>query len=403
MQKVLLDNGLVLAIERFPGGTTGLDFSIGYGPVFEKKSEAGIAHFLEHVFLSGSRKFGRKKPFDLIEGKGGELNAFTSMEETHFYCRILSRDFSLPAAVFGECFDDFSFGEKHVETEKKIILNEIREVKDHPVKRLFDEFTEIALEPPFNRNIIGAEKTVSKITASKLEKCLRKNYLSKNSVFGIATSLSAGEVAGKIEDSFSFRRGKMKTRRPIKPKPKAAERESRAKTEQAHCCLGFPVMPAGHEDYFAMELIECYLGGGISSRLMQEIREKRGLSYQVSAYLDVEKTHGTFAVYFSTKPEKIKEAKGLVLAEFEKLRKKELSAAVLGRVKSQVIGSKTLELENSFNKARIAAECLRYGWHSPEQFLEKIKAVSAADIRRISMQYLQTEEYAFAKLLPLEK
>ncbi|MCX6802376.1 MAG: pitrilysin family protein [Candidatus Diapherotrites archaeon] len=316
MQKVLLENRLVLAIEPFPGKTAGLDFCVNYGPVFEKKSEAGIGHFLEHVFLSGSKKLGRKKPFDLIEGKGGELNAFTSVEETHYYNRIQNADFALPIRVFGECFNDFFFGEKHVETEKKIILNEIREVKDHPVKRLFEEFTEIALEPPFNRSILGTEKTVGGITPKKLGKCLRKNYLSKNCVFGISTSLPEPQITAEIESAFSFRPGRKKTAKQKPMKPKAVERESRTKAEQAHCCLGFPVMAAGHEDYFAMELIECYLGGGISSRLLQEIREKRGLSYQVSAYLDVEKTHGAFAVYFSTKPEKIKEAKGLVLKEF---------------------------------------------------------------------------------------
>ncbi|MEM0360239.1 MAG: pitrilysin family protein [Candidatus Diapherotrites archaeon] len=400
MKTVLLDNGLTLALVHFPGSTAGFDFCANYGPAFEGKKEAGIGHFLEHVFLSGSRKYGRKKPFSLVEGRGGELNAFTSMEETHFYSRVRCADFSLPAKIFGACFNDFSFKEKHVATEKKIILNEIKEVKDHPVKRLFDEFWEIALPKPFNRSILGTEKTVSKITPAMLERCLKKNYFSQNCVFGIATSLPEKKILGEIGSAFSFRAGRTKKIKAKAGWRKARERESIAKTEQAHCCLGFPVMPANSEPYFAMTLIDCYLGGGISSKLMQEIREKRGLSYQVATYLDVEKAHGVFAVYFSTKPEKVNEAKKLVLKEFERLQSKKLGSQVLSKLKNQVIGSKSLELENSYNNARLAVECLLYGWGSPEQFIEKIKAVSAEEIKQVARDFLQTEEYAFAKLLP---
>lgn len=403
MQPICLENGLTLVIGFFPGKSTGIDFCINYGSAFERRGEAGIAHFLEHVFFSGSKKLGRKKPFELIEGRGGELNAFTSKEETHYYSRIQNKEFNAPLRVLGECFNNGFFEKRSVEIEKKIILNEIRELTDNPVKRLFDEFIEICLQPPYNKRTIGTKKSVKAIDSTRLRKCLKKNYCSKNCVLGIATSLKEEKIIKEVEESFMPRKGRRKTLKESPPKPRAVERESKAKTEQAHCCLGFPVMNACHKDYLTLELIEVYLGGGLSSKLVQEIREKRGLSYAVSANLNAEKTHGLFTVYFSTEPEKVEMVKKLVLKEFKKLQEREISNRILSKIKKQLIGSKALEQESSFNSAKSFVESWLYGAGPFDQIIKRIGKIKPRDIKRVSREFLQTEEFAFASLLPLKK
>jgi len=403
MKALRLDNGLNLVLGRYPGKSTGMDLCFNYGSAFEKKGEAGLAHFLEHVFFSGSRKLGKKKPFELVEGAGGELNAFTSKEETHYFSRVQSREFKVPVRVLGECFNDGFFLKKDTGLEKRIILNEIREAWDNPVRKLFDEFIEICLPLPHGRRTIGSEKTVKAISHTKLRRRLKENYSSRNAVIGIASSLPEKEIREGLESAFDLRKGKGNSLKEKKAKPAKAERESTGKTEQAHNCLGFQVMNACHRDFVVLELVEAYLGGGLSSRLVQEIREKRGLSYAVHTHLNAEKSHGVFAVYFSTSPEKAGKAKQIVLRELNALQKREVKRMALARAKKKLIGSKALELENSFYSAKALVEASQYGWPGPEGLAERIRKTTAADIKRVSREFLQPEEYAFASLLPQGK
>ncbi len=400
MECLCLDNGLTLVIGYYPGHSSGIDLCFNYGSAFEKSSEAGIAHFLEHIFFSGSKKLGRKKSLELVESAGGELNAFTSREETHYYSRIHNKEFIRPLMVFSECFNDGYFRDADVELEKKIVLNEIRETRDNPVKRLFDEFMEVSMGKTFGRRTIGSEKTVQSINRSKLEKCLKKNYYSKNLTIGIASSLSEEKLAREIGNRFVARAGKPVKLKGKPPKPKHREKLIRAKTEQAHCCLGFPVMDARHKDWLAAQLINEYLGGGLSARLPREIREKRGLSYAVSSFLDSEKNHGVFAVYFSTAESKIKKAKGLVLKELSALQEKKLSSRTLKQTKSRFLGHLTLETENSFNSAKRLVEAYVYNQPNIEQLPSALKSISPNDVKRVAQEFLQTEQYAFTALLP---
>lgn len=402
MRTLSLDNGLTLVLDKYPGKSTGLDLCFNFGSAFEKREEAGIAHFLEHMFFSGS-KLGKRKPFEKVEGKGGELNASTSKEETHYHSRIQNNEAETPVEVLAKCFNEGHFKEKEVELEKQIILNEIRQARDHPVRRLFDEFIEICLPAPFGRRTIGLEKTVKKITASKLEKRLRKNYLSQSTVLGIVTSLNEEKIVNLIEENFNQRKGRKALLKEKKIKPKSVERKSTVETQQAHCCLGFPVMNALHKDYYLMELIEAYLGGGLSSRLVQEIREKRGLSYSVNTYLDSERAHGVFLVYFSTAPQKVRRVKKIVIKEFESLQRKELEKSVLKRAKKNLIGSKILDLENSFKSAQDIVHAHLYNKGSFEDRMQKIKKATAKNVKKTAKEFLQTEEFAFASLFPPKK
>jgi len=400
MKCLHLDNGITLVLGSYPGYSSGIDLCFNYGSAFEKPSEAGIAHFLEHIFFSGSKKLGRKKSLELVEGAGGELNAFTSREETHYYSRIHNKEFTRPLRVFSECFNDGFFRDADVELEKKIVLNEIRETRDNPVKRLFDEFMEVSMGKTFGRQTIGSEKTVQRFNGSKLEKCLKKNYYSKNLTIGIASSLSEEKLVREVSNRFIARPGKPAKLKGKPPKPKHKEKLIRAKTEQAHCCLGFPVMDARHKSWLIAQLINEYLGGGLSARLPREIREKRGLSYAVSTFLDSEKNHGVFAVYFSTTESKIKKAKTLVLKELSALQEKKLSLRTLKQTKSRLLGHVAIETENSFNSAKRLVEAHTYNQPNIEQLPNALKSISPWDIKRVAQEFLQIEEYTFTALLP---
>jgi len=399
MNSFKLENGLTVLINNYPGQSTGIDFCFNFGSVYEKDREAGIAHFLEHLFFSAS-KMGKKKPFQLVESAGGELNAFTSKEETHYYSRIRSVDIGKPIKVFSDCFNEGQFKEEDVELEKKIILNEIREARDNPVKRLFDEFTEDCMGKTFGRRTIGSEKTVSAITPKNLENCMKKNYFNKNAIIGISSSLTQKEALKESEGKFTERKGSKEKIKGKQAKAKKKQRIIRGKTEQAHCCLGFPVINAHHKDYIILQLIEDYLGGGLSSRLPQEIREKRGLSYAVSSFIDCQKNHGMFGIYFSTSENKMEKAKKLAVKELERIQERKLSSAELKRTKSRFLGQKAIENENSFRAAKDLVDTKIYGSPEPVELEQKIKQITTKEILDAARTHLQSKNYTFTALAP---
>lgn len=400
MERLRLSNGFTLLVGQYNGQTSGIDLCFNYGSAFEKPSDAGIAHFLEHMFFSASKKLGRKKAFEVVEKAGGELNAFTSKEETHYYSRIQNNAFSKPLGVLAECFNDGFFREKDIALEKKIVLNEIRESYDDPVRRLFDEFLEICLEHPYNRRTIGSKETVSRLSAQKLRSCLKENYSSSNGIIGVATSLNKEKVIHELETRFSERKGHRHELKPKPVRPRAAEHISLTKIEQAHCCLGFPVMNAPHKDSLVMELIDEYLGGGLSARLPREIREKRGLSYAVSTWLNSEKSHGVFGVYFSANKKRVSIAKKLILKEFGRLQNKMLGKSTVIELKQKMLGRKALEFENSFQMSKALVETELYGRPDPQELNKEILRITPEDIQRVAREFLQTEEFTFACLKP---
>ena len=395
-----LKNGLTLITNRFPGKTTGIDFAVNYGSVFEKPEQAGAAHFLEHLFFSCSRRFGRRKPFEIIEGSGGDLNAFTSREETHYYSRIQSSEFGKALGIFSECFNDALIRKSDTETERKIILNEIKESMDNPVRRVYCDFVAVCLDMPFGRKVIGSEKTVSRTSQAGLSKLLKANYPTKNCVMGIASGLPEQDIINLVQKSFHARKGKKNKPKPSNAKPNGREKIARAKTQQAHCCYGYPAIPAGHKNYFALELISTYLGDGLSSRLVQEIREKRGLSYAVNSAALCEKNHGLFMTYFSSEPGKIDKIRKIISREIAAIREKGIAPGALKQAKTQLIGSRALELENSFYSAKAGVDAFMYGHGTPGQEAGKIMSVKKREIIETANELFPAEKESFAALLP---
>jgi len=400
VKRVVLANGLTLLFEPTVQKSSAIDIAVRFGSAFEPKEKAGIAHFIEHMFFTGTPSRNRKQVFQEIEGVGGELNAFTLRQSTHYYSKLLGRHFFKAVNVLNDCFDSCLFSSNELKLERKIILNEIRDSIDRPLRFVVDEFLADCLPQDIGRRIIGSMESVKAISREDLIEWFEKAYAAENTVIGI----TANEDPERLIEEFLVLGGKRKRRLAKKEfpklKPELKRREIERKTEQAHLCLGFPVMTARDEQFYAFALVEALLGGGISSRLVQEIREKKGLSYMVQTLFEVESDYGFFLMYAAAKPSRVEEIERIALQEFEKIAKGDFTEKELQRAKNYVEGKAILAMENSENRARWLVNTELFGWKDFDEWIKRIKSVSVEEVRSTAEKYLDSSAYVLTVLKP---
>ncbi len=399
-ERFALKSGLTVLFEPAEQESSAIDIAVGFGSALEPRGKAGIAHFIEHMFFTGTPERSRKSVFQAIEEVGGEMNAFTSRQGTHYYSRILGRHFSRSLDVMLGCYNSCLFEEKELELERRIILNEIRDAIDRPSRFVVDEFLRDCLPAEMGRRVIGTKESVSSISREDLLGQFRTAYNPNNTVVGITAKGNASEAVEKISTLGEGRKGRRVEKKIREAKPKLKRREIERKTEQAHICIGFPVMNARSRDYPAFEIIDALLGGGISSRLVQEIREKRGLSYAVQTLFQAEMDYGFFLVYAAAKPRRVREIEEIALREFERIGQGVLTEKELERGKNYVEGREILARENSEDRARWLTQAELFGWQDFDEWMKRIRQVSAEQVRETAEKYLNTSEYVLTSLRP---
>jgi len=305
-----LDNGITVIFEKRKIPVVVLASSVKFGAQFEDKNIKGISHFIEHLVFKGTKKRSVVEIPKEIEGKGGILNAFTGEEITCYWNKLPKKYFGLGADISRDLVLNPVFEKIALERERKVILEEIKMYHDNPSSYIIEKVKENLYEKPFNMSIAGDIGTVKKLSREKVIKLFNSIYSTNNFIFSVVGNTSWSAV---LEEAKKF----PKKNRKIKPIPIITRNkesiEKRKGIDQAHEVLGFHMPKLNEKNRYAAEIFDSVLGGGMSSRLFQEVREKRGLCYAIKSNLEQSKDYSYELIYVGTVKEKVNEIKKIVL------------------------------------------------------------------------------------------
>jgi predicted Zn-dependent peptidase len=400
VKRTVLPSGLRIITEAITTTRSiSLGVWVGIGSRDEAPGMSGASHFLEHLLFKGTHKRTALQISAEIEAVGGETNAFTTKEYTCYYARVLDDDLALAVDVMVDAVADSVLDPADVETERGVILEEIAMHEDEPGDEVHDIFTEAIFgDHPLGRLISGTEESITPMTRTQINGFYRRRYTAPNIVVAAAGNLDHATVvrlvrkalAGTPLDSASAPPSppRLGSKRVRTQKPHTVVRNR--DTEQAHVVLGGVGIGRLDERRFALGVLNNVLGGGMSSRLFQEIREKRGLAYSVYSYASQYADAGVFGVYAGCAPGKIEEVLDLTRAELAAVAADGLNAEEVARGKGMVKGAYVLGLEDTGSRmSRLAKSELHYGeLMSVDDLLARVDAVTEEEVRQVARDLL---------------
>jgi predicted Zn-dependent peptidase len=373
-----------------PSITMAIMFKVGSR--YETDQEAGVSHFLEHMFFKGSAKYaGAKEIAEAIEGVGGVLNAATDKELTMFWARVPRTKASLAVDVLGDMLFQPLLDPRELEKERLVVLEELRMYLDSPQDYVHSLFEQIAWpNHPLGREVGGTETSVRGLSREDLARYLEEHYLLRNMVVTIAGPVGAEEAIGLIEPYLRPRgNGTAPKFLPSSAnglKPNVLIKQK--KTEQAHLCLGVHAPSYMDKDRHVIDILNCVLGEGMSSRLFLEVREKLGLAYDVHSYVNKMFDTGVLGVYAGTEPRQAARAVGAIVRELRRLCEEPVSEPELTKAREFYKGRLLLQMESTNSVATWygGQEALTDRIEDVEQTVAEIDAVTADDVMRIARE-----------------
>lgn len=387
----VLSNGLRVVTDDIQHvETVSLGAWFGVGARYEDISVNGISHVLEHMAFKGTKSRSALQIAETIENVGGYLNAYTSKETTAYYARLLKEHAHLGIDILSDILQNSLFNEQELQKELQVILQEIGQTQDTPDEIVFDYFQETCFEnQPMGRSILGPAATVSQFKNNQVSHYMATHYSTQNMVFAAAGKINHDDFVKDVEKAFSS----FKTDNHIekeKARYTGGDFRLNKELEQVHVVIGFEGVGFGHDDYYNQMLSSIILGGGMSSRLFQEIREKRGLVYTVSAFASPYSDTGIFGIYAGTGEEHVKELLPLSLQELSKMLS-DVKDIELDRSKAQLKASLMMGLESTSNRCeRIANQMLTYNrFIETEEIIQKINDVSVQSIQNYMHKLLK--------------
>ncbi|MBI3995098.1 MAG: insulinase family protein [Nitrospirae bacterium] len=406
--KEVLDNGIRVVTEEIPFvKSASLGIWVEVGSRDEAAAEAGLSHFAEHMFFKGTVRRSARQIAQEMDGLGGELNAFTSRETTAFYAKVV--DEHLPRAVnlLSDLFRHSVFNPVEIEREKKVVLEEIKMVEDDPEDLVHDLHTEnVWRGNPIGRPILGEVKIIRGITRRKILDYLSRKYRPGRIVISAAGRFNRSALIKQLNRAFrTFGGASIRDRPEHSPSPTASGRlvVRRKKLEQAHLCLGLPGLPFTHHDRYGVYALNTLLGGGMSSRLFQEVREKRGLVYSIYSHFAGFKDAGMLTVYAACSPKVVRQVLDITIRELRRLRERGVRNDELRRAVDQMKGGTLLSLESTNSRmSRLARDEIFFGrFFTLEETLGEINKVSKEQIRRLTDRLLDTRNLSLTVLGPV--
>ncbi|HHV64417.1 MAG TPA: insulinase family protein [Peptococcaceae bacterium] len=385
-QKHVLPNGVrVLTEEIDHVRSVAIGVWVGAGSRNETEGYEGISHFIEHMFFKGTKNRTAKQLAETLEAVGGQLNAFTTKEFTCYFARVLDEDISLAIDVLSDMFFNSTFETKEIEKEKNVVIEEIKMYQDTPDELIHDLFSQYVWnDHPLGKPILGVEESINSLTREKILAYLETRYTPDQVVIAVAGKLNHEDIINALAGFGDFKRER---KIPATGKPQARVfRSSMSKdTEQMHLIVGVPGLGQDDEDMYALHIINSILGGGLSSRLFQEIREQRGLAYSVYSYHSTYADTGLFAVYAGTNPAKTEEVIKCILHEMNKIKSQGITEEELTKTKAQIKGNLLLGLESvSSRMNRLGKTELTFGRvKTAEEAVQELEKVTLQDIKRV--------------------
>lgn len=390
--KTKLENGVTVLFEKRQLPITSIMYSSRFGSAYEQASLKGIAHVIEHMLFKGTRKRSQKDISGTIEKVGGIIDAFTAQQQITFWAKLPSKHADLGFEILSDILINPLFDAKELNKEKNVILEEQKKWHDIPENYLFIKIKEALYKKPFGLSPFGSEQTLKWINCESLLKIHKKNLSD-----GIVTVVGKGdfdEILFQIKDKFIMKK-EVKQKMLEIPKTNKNIIEKRGGLDQIHLSIAMHMPSLCDRNRYAPEVISTILGGGMSSVLWQEIREKRGIAYTVHSTTEQERSYGYLAIYAGINKNSLKEAKEVILRETKKLQ--QLHQKELDEAKEQLIGNFSIMNENGANVAQelvlneIAGEAEEF-----YRYPERISEVKLSDVRKLA----KIRNYSLVALIP---
>lgn len=383
-------------------------FWVGSGARDEPDALAGASHFLEHLLFKGTARRSAAEIAEAVESVGGDMNAFTSHELTSFYVRVPDRRLPLAVDILSDIVWSPALRPDEVESERKVILEEIRTRDDDPDDLVVDAFAG-AIFPghPIGREIVGSRETISGMPRAEIAEYHRTHYQPDNLVVAAAGNLAHDDVVALVEEGLRPADAPARPTRVLHdgapgPEPLAVVEDD---LEQVHLVMGMRALAADDPDRYAFGVLNQVLGGGMSSRLFQEVREQRGLAYSVYSFRAAYAETGAFGIYAGTAPERIAELLEVLHAQLDRVvadggvTDRELDAA-----KGHIIGSAAVSLESSSSRMNRIGQSLLVHGEVPalDEVVARYDAVTAADVARVVDRVLAGAPRTLAAVGPVD-
>ena len=391
IQTTRLPSGLTVVTERMDRvETVSFGAYVATGSRNETEAENGVSHFLEHMAFKGTKKRTAAGIAEEIENVGGHINAYTAREQTAYYVKVLKEDTVLAADIIGDILTHSTFEPEELERERGVILQEIGQANDTPDDIIFDHFQEAAYPTQsLGRPVLGTEAGIKSMPRSVLTSYMKRHYAPANMVVAAAGKLEHAAIVDLVTSHFADL--------PTQAAPAietglygGGEFREERDLDQVHIVLGFPSIGYSDRDYYPTLLLSTLLGGGMSSRLFQEIREKRGLVYSIYSFAQPFADGGLFGIYAGTGESEAGELMPVTLEELRKVQTS-VNADELARAKAQVKASILMSLESTGSRCeQLARQIQVFGRVlSTEETVAKILAVTPDDVQRAAARHFR--------------
>ncbi|MFA6170246.1 MAG: pitrilysin family protein [Candidatus Margulisiibacteriota bacterium] len=404
--KLVLPNGVRVLTEEIPSmRSVAMGIMVGAGSGNELDKEAGISHFIEHMMFKGTPKRSAFQIAHALDSVGGKMNAYTSKEVTMYYAVVLDKHIETAVDVLGDMFLNSLYDTKEMETEKGVVLEEIKMYEDTPDELIHDLFAEKILHGhPLGKPTIGFNETVGAITRDDILNYQKRLYSPNNVIVSLAGAIPKN-TTDLLKPYFEKLKGTDVVHQMPRPEIKGVISLKQKKTEQAHLCLGVKGPSHRDKDRYAYSVMDNVLGGTMSSRLFQEVREKRGLAYAIYSTGSPFRDFGLSYVYAGTGKETLGYVIELILEQFINLKKEGITKEELSRAKEYMKGSMVLGLESS--SARMSWIARSELYHDRIQTVDEVFAaidkVTHDDIIRLANLYFRDEYLSLAVIGDLEE
>lgn len=393
-QKKKLKNGITVLFEERDLPLVCYSISNPFGGAYETSEVKGVAHLFEHLLFTGTKTRTHEDISGEVEKKGGVLNAFTAQDVTTYFVKMPSEHIDIGIEIIHDILKNPTFPAEKLEKEKRVVIEEIKMFHDDPEKRAYELLESSLYEKPFGEGIIGSAETVKSLSREKIINIFKENYAPENFIVTIVGKADFKKICEKLEKDFkpskkSYSHIKIK----LKNENKTEEREG---IDQAQLLIGMHA-PQEDEKQKALEILNAYLAGGLSSKLFLEIRENHGLAYTVRGSIEREKNYSYYSIYAGTTPEALEKVKNLVIEGFKNVEK--MSDKELEESKQRLIGIRRVATEESLNAMqRLIFEEISTGKaENYYNYDEKINSITLSQVKQIAKEIIKNYSVAILK------
>jgi predicted Zn-dependent peptidase len=406
-RKSILSNGIRVVSESIPYvKSVTLGIWVGTGSRSELEHNHGISHFIEHMVFKGTFKRSAKDIAETVDEVGGQLNAFTAKEHTCYYIKVLDTHLELALDVLSDMLLYSKFDSDDIKREREVVLEEVHMYEDTPDELVHDiHLNNIWAGHALGRNILGTIPSIEKFDKSLINEYYQDFYTPDNIVIAAAGNLPHEKLAELAERYFGKMTGKKKQGNFIKPSLIPAHTIQSKAIEQVHLCLGTHSVPQSSPDIYTIHILNNILGGGISSRLFQSIREAKGLAYSIYSYQTNYSDAGLFTIYAGTRPSNTIQVIELIRQNISEMKDIGINAGELSKTKEQLKGSLLLGLESSSSRmSRVGKMEITLGKYiTLDEVVAKIDKVSLEDLREITQELFNAKTLCFTALGPVNE